>query len=65
MSTFRNFSCSPYDGIVVFTVLLASPVWTRYELLRRETRSARTTPVAFGSMLFPRNGASIQTGYPA
>jgi len=33
-----------------------SPVWTRFELLRPETRSTRTTPIASSAMTYVRNG---------
>src|SRR5258708_11893519 len=43
--------------------LFGSPPWTRFELLRPETSSTRTTPIAFGPMACAPNWHT-QTGCP-
>src|ERR1019366_1915909 len=47
------------------TMQTGSPRWTRFELLRPETRPARTSPTSFRPRRARKTGTPIQTGYPA
>src|ERR1039457_2734136 len=46
----KGLTVSPRGGPVFSTTGLGSPHWTRFELSRPKTRSARTTPIAFRPM---------------